>query len=72
MAEMNETARKALRKSVMDARANLRGARDEVLRAQRELTEAQGIFQHWRDEIAALQTAAGDPIEIDPCYPEIK
>lgn len=72
MSEMNETARKALRKSVMDARVNLRGARDEMMRAERELAEATRVFQHWRDEIAALQTAAGDPIEIDPCYPEIK
>lgn len=63
---MNDTARAALRQAVMEARVRFRQARARLKELERNTKEAREIVVRYTREIAELQHAAGDPIEIDP------
>lgn len=72
MSEMNDTARAALRKAVLERRVILRESFARMNEAKRAYEDYRVEFRRRCDEIAALQQAAGDPIEIDPSRPDIQ
>lgn len=63
---MNDTARAALRQAVMETRTRFRQARARLKELKRDTKEAREVVLRYSQEIAELQRAAGDPIEIDP------
>ena len=72
MSEMNDTARAALRKAVLEKRAALRESFARMNEAKRAYEDYRVEFHRHCVEIVALQQAAGDPIEIDPSRPDIQ
>lgn len=72
MSEMSIIARAALRQAVLEKRARLRESFARMSEAKRAYEEYRAEFRRHCDEIAALQQAAGDPIEIDPSRPDIQ
>lgn len=72
MNQMNDYARSELRRRVLECRAELRRARDQLKVSKQQFESDQSVVQNWRERIADLQKAAGDPVEIDPsCGDEV-
>lgn len=67
---MKEYVKSELRQLVLEHRIHLREARTRMEDAAKEYSTSMQAYETWRERIADLQTACGDPIEIDPTYPD--
>lgn len=68
--EMNNAARDVLRTSVMAFRVDLRNARIKLQTARREMTASREAYHKIYRQIADIQTALGEEVDVDPAYKE--
>lgn len=67
---MSEASKNILRHQVLELRKGYRIARERWLIAKKETETAYASCQVLRDSIQTVQIDCGDPINIDPSYPE--
>lgn len=69
---MKEASKQTLRRQVLESRGELRGYIKELTTAKKEVTRIESQITQVVEEIRDMQLDCGDPIQIDPQYPEIQ
>ena len=67
---MNEYTKSLLRAQILEHRTELRKARQVLKEKTQAANDALSTYKMWADRIADLQRSIGDPVEVDPTYPD--